>query len=77
MIEPCYHLIFGLRNRPIIENVINKRKVYFCFIIIIYIYIYIYIGPELGFKNWGGQIEKKKFGGSQNYKITKFMDKIN
>jgi hypothetical protein len=34
-------------------------------------------GAELGFKNWGGQIEKKKFEGAKTIKITKFKGKIN
>jgi hypothetical protein len=34
-------------------------------------------GAELGSKIWGGQIEKKKFGGAKTIKIIKFRGKIN
>jgi hypothetical protein len=34
-------------------------------------------GAELGFKNWGGQIEKKNFERAKTIKITKFRGKIN
>jgi hypothetical protein len=34
-------------------------------------------GAELRFKIWGGQIEKKNFGGAKTIKITKFRGKIN
>jgi hypothetical protein len=33
-------------------------------------------GAEPGFKHWGGQIEKKKFGRAKTTKIKKIRGKI-